>query len=280
MDTWLESRPSPAKHVQRRQARAVWFRHPHEVELRDEVLDPPGPSDIHVRALRSAISHGTEMLVYRGQVDSSLPLDLPTLKGSFEFPIKYGYASVGRVEEVGNSVAGINKGDLVFVHHPHQSEYIVPAASAIGLSQDIDPEIGVFLANLETAVNIAVDSQPRIGTRVVVFGQGVVGLLVTQLLRRAGIAVFAVDPIEKRRQLAVALGAEVALQPDETLTKQLMDRTNGDGADLAVELSGNPAALGQAIDCVGFQGPVVAASWYGKKPLTLDLAGRFHRNRV
>src|SRR5437868_10933545 len=113
MDTWLESRPSPAEDAQRRQARAVWFRRPHQVELRDEVLPPPGPSDIHVRALRSAISHGTEMLVYHGQVDSSLPLDLPTLRGSFEFPIKYGYASVGQVEEVGTSVADIDKGDIV-----------------------------------------------------------------------------------------------------------------------------------------------------------------------
>src|SRR5437764_4101756 len=178
MDTWLESRPSPAEHAERRQARAVWFRQPHEVELRDEALDPPGPSDIHVRAVRSAIRHGTEMLVYRGQVDSSLSLDLPTLKGSFEFPIKYGYASVGQVEEAGSGVSDIRKGNLVFVHYPHQSEYVVPAASAIRLSKETDPETGVFLANLETAVNISVDARPRIGQRAVVFGRGVVGLLV------------------------------------------------------------------------------------------------------
>ena len=42
------------------------------------------------------------------------------------------------------------------------------------------------MANLETALNVVLDAAPRLGERVAVFGQGVVGLLVTQLLRRAG----------------------------------------------------------------------------------------------
>ena len=281
MDISLESRPSPAERARIDTARAVWFPRARDVELREERLPALGAEDILVRAVRSAISHGTEMLVYRGQVDAGLTLDLPTLKGSFAFPIKYGYASVGRVEQLGADVSSLEVGDQVFVHHPHQSAYVVPASAAIRLSESLDPEAGVLLANVETALNIVMDARLRSGSRALVFGQGVVGLLVTQVLRRSGAGlIVAVDPVVKRRELAMMVGADLALTPDGTLRDRVLDRTDGQGADVAIEVSGNPAALNQAIDSVGFQGRVIAASWYGHKPVSLDLGGRFHRNRV
>src|SRR5688572_26098777 len=99
-------------------ARAVWFAGPGQAEIRDEPLTALGPRDLLVRAERSAISHGTEMLVYRGQVPPATTLDLPTLAGSFDFPIKYGYASVGKVLEVGEKVSEARVGDRVFCLHP------------------------------------------------------------------------------------------------------------------------------------------------------------------
>jgi 2-desacetyl-2-hydroxyethyl bacteriochlorophyllide A dehydrogenase len=234
-----------------------------------------------VRALHSAISQGSEMLVYRGQVPPGLPLDLPALKGSFSFPIKYGYASVGRVEETGDGVTRVSKGDLVFVHHPHQSWYTVAEEAAIRLPSKLDPEAGVFLANLETAVNVVLDARPRLGDRVIVFGQGVVGLLVTQLLRKSGVrTIIGVDAIARRRELSELLGADAVLAPGDRLVDLVRDLTEGQGADLAIEISGNPQALDTAIDCVGFQASIVVASWYGVKPATLHLGGAFHRNRL
>ena len=280
MDISLESPRSSADHTSARVARAIWFGRPGQVDLRQEPLAAVGPTDVRVKALYSAISHGTEMLVYRGQVDQRLALDLPTLKGAFAFPIKYGYASVGRIDEAGSDVRNLHPGDLVFVHHPHQSEYVVPAASAIPLATGTSPEHGVFLANVETALNIMLDAHLPSGAQVVILGQGVVGLLVTQLLRHAGAAVIAVDPIPRRRQLALALGAAAAIEPGEDVSKEVMDRTDGQGVPVAIEVSGNPKALAQAIECLAFQGTVVAASWYGMKPVALDLGGRFHRNRL
>ncbi len=143
------------------------------------------------------------------------------------------------------------------------------------------PEAGVFLANVETAVNVVLDAHPRLGDRVVVFGAGVVGLLILQLLQRAGVAsVIVVDPIAPRRRLAEKLGAASTFAPGDRLRKAVMTATGDMGADLAIEVTGNPAALSEAIDCVGFQGTVVACSWYGTKPVTVDLGGRFHRGRV
>jgi 2-desacetyl-2-hydroxyethyl bacteriochlorophyllide A dehydrogenase len=262
-------------------ARAVWFPAPWTVELRDEPLPATGGDQIRVRALVSGISHGTEMLVYRGEVPPELELDLPTLAGSFRFPVKYGYASVGRVVEAGPEVRTAAVGDLVFVHHPHQTEYVVAADAAIRLPEGTPPETAVLLANLETAVNVVLDAHPRLGDRVVVTGQGVVGLLVTLLLRRAGAAlVVAVDPVAERRELACRLAADVALAPVPELGDRVRELTAGVGADLVVEASGSPAALPSAIACAGFQATVVVCSWYGTKPVSLDLGSAFHRGRL
>jgi 2-desacetyl-2-hydroxyethyl bacteriochlorophyllide A dehydrogenase len=262
-------------------ARAVWFAGPRAVEIRAEQVPPPGPGQIRVRAIASAISHGSEMLVYRGQVDPALPLDLPTLAGGFGFPIKYGYASVGTVIDVGEGVAALQVGDRVFCLHPHQSVYLAPAHLALRLPAGIDPTLGVFCANLETALNIVHDTPLRLGETAVIFGQGVVGLLVAQLLRMAGAArVMAVEPSAGRRALAMATGADAALAPGDDLPDRLRALNAGRAADVAVEVSGAPAALQAAIDCVMDEGTVVVASWYGRKPVSLDLGGHFHRGRV
>jgi 2-desacetyl-2-hydroxyethyl bacteriochlorophyllide A dehydrogenase len=219
------------------------------------------------------------MLVYRGQVPADLALDLPTLAGSYGFPIKFGYASVGRVIETGAGVRELAVGDHIFVHHPHQDEYVVRAAATIRLPDGVPPELGVFLANCETALNVVLDAHPRIDDTVAVIGQGVVGLLVTQLLRRAGARVVAVEPIARRRDLALLCGADEAVAPKDALDR-IRARTGGRGADLIVEVSGNAAALQLAIDAAAFQGTVVVCSWYGGKPVSLQLGGNFHRGRL
>jgi len=257
-------------------ATAVWFPRARSVEVRDEPIRSPGRDEIRVRAVLSALSHGTEMLVYRGEVDDYLPLDLPTLAGGYGFPVKYGYASVGRVIEAGPDVTSVRVGDLVFALHPHQDEYVVPQSLAHRLPDGATPEAGVFLANLDTAVNVVLDAHPRLGDIVVVFGQGVVGLLVTQLVRRAGARVIAIEPAILRRALAERCGADVALS-DAGLARSL---TEGRGADIAIEASGNPAALQEALDAVAIEGTVVVCSWYGEKRASLDLGGGFHRGRV
>jgi 2-desacetyl-2-hydroxyethyl bacteriochlorophyllide A dehydrogenase len=262
-------------------ALALWWTAPRTGELRAEPLTPPGPDDVIVQAVASGISAGTELLVYRGQVPPELPLDLDTLAGSFRYPIKYGYASVGRVAAVGAAVRDRAAGDLVFALHPHQTAYVLPAARTVPLPRDLPPEHGVFLANLETAVNVALDAAPRLGETVLLSGLGVVGLLVLQTLRRAGAAeIIAVDALPRRRALAARLGAAVTLAPDADVVAEVMARTAGRGADLAVEVSGAPAALGTAIEAVADEGTVVVASWYGTKPAPLQLGSHFHRGRV
>jgi 2-desacetyl-2-hydroxyethyl bacteriochlorophyllide A dehydrogenase len=188
---------------------------------------------------------------------------------------------VGRVVRSGSGVERPRPGALVFVHHPHQDRYTVPAGMAIELPPGLPPEAGVFLANLETAVTAVLDAHPHIGDRVVVFGQGVVGLLALQLLRRSGPdLLLAVDALERRRGLALELGADGALKPGDDIPDQVQLRTGGLGADVVLEASGNPAALDSALRCAAFGGTVTVSSWYGRKPVTLDLGGAFHRRRL
>ncbi|MCA1715823.1 MAG: zinc-binding alcohol dehydrogenase [Actinobacteria bacterium] len=177
---------------------------------------------MRVRAAASALSQGTEMLVYRGEVPADLPLDLPTFAGSFGFPIKYGYATVGRVLDTGVSVEDLVPGDLVFVHHPHQDVFVVPAGMPVRLSDGLDPLLGLFVANLETAVNVVHDTPLSLGETALVFGQGVVGLLVAQLLRLVGASrVLAVDPLKKRRELARAVGLDETFEPGDDLPERI-----------------------------------------------------------
>src|SRR5262245_26377791 len=105
--------------------RAFWIVEPGRGEIRQEVLPRRGSADVVVRTLYSGISRGTEALVFRGGVPASehARMRAPFQQGDFPGPLKYGYASVGVVEEGPPSL--LNRS--VFVLFPHQTRYVVPA---------------------------------------------------------------------------------------------------------------------------------------------------------
>lgn len=260
-------------------ARAVWMQAPRQVVVRSEEL-PELPADqVCVRAQWSAISQGTELLVYRGQVAGDMSLDLPTLQGSFAFPIKYGYALVGQVEAVGAQVTTVAVGDAVFVLHPHQDRCHVPVPLVKKIPATVPLPAAVLAANMETAINIVLDTNPRMGECVVVVGLGIVGMLVAWLLQRHPVQVLAVDVSAERRQLAHQLGVTLVCDPS-AVADSLANLTAERGADAVVEVSGNPQALATSTAWVAQEGRVVVASWYGTKPVTLDLGSHFHRRRL
>jgi 2-desacetyl-2-hydroxyethyl bacteriochlorophyllide A dehydrogenase len=272
-------------------SRSVWFTGPRTVELRERALPSCKDGEVQVRALCSGISHGSEMLVYRGEVPANAAVDLtiPTMQGSFAFPVKYGYASVGRITRLGLGVRDLNEGDLVFAFHPHETEYVIPAEFVLRLDPDVDPRNAIFLAALETALNAVLDAAPRIGERVAIIGQGVVGILITQLVRRLSPEVLVTcDLFEKRRSLSLELGADLSVDPAQTKLCSALgaddeERKTGlstSGLDLVFEVSGKPEALTDAIDSVGREGRVVVVSWYGTRKSPVDLGNAFHRNRV
>jgi threonine dehydrogenase-like Zn-dependent dehydrogenase len=233
-----------------------------------------------VQAIISAISSGTERLIYQGNIPEKLVLDetITSLTGNFNYPFKYGYGMIGQVVALGDNVSTTWQDQLVFAFHPHESHFITTPENLWLLPAGISPDEAVFLPNMETAVNLVMDGQPIIGERVVVFGQGIVGLLTTALLAQFPLSdLVTIDQYAARRVASLAVGAHRTLEPSPQLPEQVRF---DNGADLIYELSGNPEALNQAIDMAGFDSQIVIGSWYGFKQATLDLGEKFHRQRI
>ncbi len=276
-----------------RSRRVVTFTGPHEVTVVEEALDDPGPQEVRVRTQFSAVSPGTETLLYRNQAPpGALDPTIDALQGDVRYPVRYGYAAVGRVEAVGGDVPHQWKDRRVFAFHPHASAFNASPDTLVPLPDAVSTRDAVFIPNLETAVNLLMDGGPGIGERVVVFGQGVVGLLVTSLLSRYPTSqCLTVEPDGRRRGLSRTRGADRVFDAEalDELRSVLgisrvdaVDAAGGtyEGADLVYELTGRPDVLNDALAVTGFDGRIVVGSWYGTRRAPVDLGARFHRSRI
>jgi alcohol dehydrogenase len=215
------------------------------------------------------------MLVYRDEVPPELVVDetIDAFDNTFSYPLQYGYASVGRVTAVGEGVDDEWLEQRVFAFNPHESHFLADPETLVPTA--LSDERALLIPNTETAVNFVMDARPRIGARVVVFGQGPIGLLTTALLSEFPLSeLVTVDRYEPRRRLSESLGADRAVSPDALGSAIEAD------ADVAFELSGNPTALDDAIDVAGYAGTVIVGSWYGTKDVALDLGGTYHRSHI
>jgi threonine dehydrogenase-like Zn-dependent dehydrogenase len=271
-----------------RKATAVWFTSERKAELRPDSYRACGPGDITVQTIASAISAGTELAMYRGvwptgETVLQLPADAvqpqETMGGSFidGFPLKYGYASVGRVLEAGVQT-NYRVGDLVFARYPHQDFYTVRSEWSFPLPAWDPIEIGTHLALLDVALNALLDARITIGDIVAVYGLGVVGQFIAQLARRTASRVVVIDPLPSRRQLALNLGADVAVTPGDAL-EAIRDASGGRGADVSIEASGAPLALQTAIEGTGVEGSVVVPGFYTAN-VNLTLGPEFLMRRI
>jgi 2-desacetyl-2-hydroxyethyl bacteriochlorophyllide A dehydrogenase len=273
----------------------LFFTAPGKVELREEVLPPLNPNEVLVETVCSALSAGTEMLVYRGQfphlVDSH-----DDLSSNLNYPTAYGYACVGYIKELGIQVDKTLLGKLVFGFAPHTSAFVCNPASLIFPPESFPAEACCFLPNMETAVNLIQDGAPILGERVLVLGQGVVGLLVASLLKEFPLEMLVTsDCYAIRRKASLSAGANHSFDPESihgqnndnkknTLDTTLSDPTDlfayTQSFDLTFELSGSPSALNDAIAMTAFSGRIVIGSWYGEKKTPIDLGSTFHRSRI
>ena len=250
------------------EARAFWIAAPGRGEIRTEQLGAPGDGDVLVRTLFSGVSRGTESLVFRGCVPASerQRMRAPFQAGEFPAPVKYGYACVGVVEAGAREL----NGRTVFVLHPHQTRFVVPAAAARVVPEGVPPGRAVLAANLETAINGVWDAGLQIGDRVTVVGGGAVGCLVAWLSARiVGCDVELVDVNPQRAATAGAIGVRFA-SPDTAAA----DR------DTVVHASASEAGLQLALRLAGFEAILVELSWYGDRSVSLPLGEAFHARRL
>ncbi|MEJ8281915.1 zinc-dependent alcohol dehydrogenase [Pseudonocardia spirodelae] len=249
-------------------ARAFWVTAPGHGEIRDVEVGEPGPDEVLVRTRYSAVSRGTETLVFRGEVPASEHerMRAPFQEGVFPGPVKYGYLAVGEVER---GPAGL-VGRTVFCLYPHQTRFVVPAAAVTVVPDDVPADRAVLAGTVETAVNAVWDAAPLVGDRIAVVGAGMVGASVAAVLAGIpGARVQLVDTDPSRAALAAALGVGFASPAEAT----------GD-CDVVVHASATAAGLARSLELLAPEGEVVELSWYGSRPVSLPLGGPFHSRRL
>ena len=250
------------------EAGAFWLREPGAGEIRTAPLPAPGPGEVQVRTLFSAVSRGTETLVFRGEVppDQHATMRAPFQEGEFPAPVKYGYLNVGTVTAGPAELLG----RTVFCLYPHQTAYVVPADAVAPVPDGVPAERAVLAGTVETAVNALWDARPRIGDRVTVVGAGMVGCCVAALLARfPGVDLQLVDADPGRQAVAAALGVPFAAPADAAA-----------GRDLVVHASATGPGLQRSLELLAPEGTVLELSWYGDHAIKLALGGAFHSSRL
>jgi 2-desacetyl-2-hydroxyethyl bacteriochlorophyllide A dehydrogenase len=266
--------------------RTLYFTAPKQIEIREEPLHALRNDEVLVETICSSISAGTEMLVYRGQFPHVIDSH-DSVSSNLQYPLAYGYACVGRITDTGKHVDKSLQDKLVFGFTPHASAFICNPSSLIFPPDSLLPETCSFLPNMETAVNLIQDAAPILGERVLVIGQGVVGLLAASLLKEFPLeTLVTADHFELRRKASLAIGVTdsfepVGLENDSDLSINTPQSAYAQNKfDLTFELSGSPSALNDAIALTTFSGRIVIGSWYGEKKAQIDLGGVFHRSRI
>jgi hypothetical protein len=249
-------------------AEALWYVAPGRAEMRRETVPAPGPGGILVRALHGALSRGTERLVLAGRVPPGEYARMrgPNMGGDFPFPVKYGYATVGRVEAGPANLAG----RTAFALHPHQSQFVLPAGAVTPVPDNVPGRRAVLAANMETALNATWDAAPGPTGRIAVVGAGVVGALVAWLCgRMAKTQVTLVDLLPSRAALAQRLGVGFALPADAPRDCEFVFHTSASAAGLATALA-----------LAGDETSIIELSWYGAGDVPVPLGGAFHSRRL
>jgi NADPH:quinone reductase-like Zn-dependent oxidoreductase len=254
--------------VSDRSIQALWYVGAGRAELRPQRVAAPAPAQVRVRAMFGAISRGTERLVFEGRVPPSQYQRMrgPNMDGAFPYPAKYGYATVGRVEEGPPQL----QDQIVFALHPHQNVFTVAADSVLPVPEQVPLARAVLAANMETALNALWDGMPGPADRIAVVGAGVVGLLVARLCARMpGTRVTVIDIATSRGELAQALGAGFAAPAAAP-----------QDCDLVFHASGTGAGLATALRIAGEEATIVELSWYGAGDVAVPLGEAFHSRRL
>ncbi len=236
--------------------------------VRTMALAAPKPGEVLVETVFTGISRGTESIVFHGRVPASQyqTMRSPFQEGDFPGPVKYGYSAVGRIIEGPTEMAG----RTVFVLHPHQTRFVVPAAAAIPLPEGLAPERAILAANMETALNGLWDAEILSGDRVCVIGAGVIGLLVARLASRIpGVSLVVHDTDDNKAEVTADLGL--------AFTTKVEDLSP---FNVVIHASGNPRGLLTALKIAGFEALILEMSWFGDREVTLPLGEAFHSRRL
>lgn len=254
----------------------IIFTAPGIAELVKNEIAAPGPGEVLVETVFSTISPGTERANLVGDPNIS-----PTRRGANKpvtFPRTLGYSSSAIVREVGDGVTKCKPGDRVAVSWGKHSRYqlrkeidIHPLPEGISMR---DAAMGLIATFPMGAIR---KCRLEIGESAIVMGQGLLGQLAVQLLRAAGaVPVIAVDPVPAKREMALTLGADYALDPFAPDFAETVRALTGGGVKVAIEVTGNGKALDQVLDCMARFGRVALLGCTRDSNFTIDYYRKVH----
>lgn len=280
-----------------------------ELSLEDVDRPTAGPTEVLVD-VRAASICGSDVHHLSGE----LPID------AHQRPVTLGHEGAGVVAAVGREVTHVDPGDRVVVNYVVSCGHCEPCLAGddnrcrnrTSVGSDVDGTFAEYVAVPARSVVALPDAVPfawgsvagcagstayhatrragvESGDDVVVFGAGGVGLHAVLFARR-GLArtVIAVDPVTSRLEAASEYGADVTVDPGDEAVSEVVDGvTGGWGVDVALECSGSPAAMEQAIDAVdgenrfasgtvvsvGLQEPPLEATYWGLREGSLLVSG-------
>ncbi len=246
--------------------------------------------EVRIKTLYSGISAGTELTAYRGsnpylnkKWDAEQRVFHSNEK-SWSYPMPaFGYEEVGEIIELGSSVKDLNIGDTIFGAWGHKSSHTAKAdwAKVRLLPQGLEPQCGIFSQIGSIALNAILDADIHIGETVAIFGQGVPGLMITQLAKASGADVIAIDRLDQRLEVSKACGADHTLNGSNVdVAQAVKELTNGRGADVSIEITGIYAALHEAIRATAYNSRIVVSGFFQGDGKGLFLGEEFHHNRV
>ncbi len=253
--------------------------------LEKVTLPDPGPEHLVVRTLYSGVSIGTEFALIRNKISWG------------PYPLCTGYQSVGRVESVGTAVAGFPIGALVYcrdglsgqladgtavtnVTGTHCSHLVVNPLTSHGIAL-LPDGVAADVASLFVMPSVGlagVDmANPRMGSTVLVYGAGMIGLGVIAAASQRGCRVIAVDIDDQHLAVAADLGADITINSRTGELTSVLAAIIPDGADTVFECTGIPACVNEALPLCKKFGAFVMQGNYGVKPIDFNFMAAHNR---
>ena len=254
---------------------AVVYPEANRYELRELTLADPGPKDVLVRTLVTAISPGTERWVMRGKHIGT------------RFPCVPGYHRIGVVEEAGNEVTNLEVGDVVYGAAGQWKEEVVSMWGA-HIGHSVGPETGYrFLSStmpnqfeLETVAFATLAGVANRGIRaldmqpvesLLIIGAGILGVCAAQLASLRGAWAVLVEKDAERAEFVKRVAPTVLLVDDEELEQKLKDLAPA-GFDAMYDTVGHAATTDRLVPLVRRQGRILLqAQYFDKQACAIDL---------
>ena len=272
--------------------KAVAFAGPERMEMRDIAEPEPGPGEIVVEVAYCGVC-GSDLHEYASQA--------PSLRAAGMFQPVMGHEFTGTVSALGDDVNGISIGDPVVVHpggpcgncyfcqsgatnlcaeqigtgYRKQGAYaervVVRCDQALRLPDASWLERAALTEPLGVALHSLSRGALQAGETVFIAGGGPIGLLTVLAAKQKGAGrIIVSEPTESRRELALRIGADEAVDPAKVASVQVRELTGGLGCDLAVECVGIAVTMDDCLGSTRRGGRIVVAGAF-EQPYSVNL---------